>query len=62
LCTFSPDFREGGSEQIRLGAQISGKPPTDNVERFLYMLRFDLREKVETLGLYVDPDASKTGL
>jgi hypothetical protein len=30
-----PDFREGGSEQIREGAQISQKPPTDDVERFL---------------------------
>jgi hypothetical protein len=36
---------KGGSEQIREGAQISGKPPTDDVERFLSMLRFDSREK-----------------
>jgi hypothetical protein len=36
---------EGGSEQIREGAQIFRKPLTDDVERFLSMLRFDSREK-----------------
>ncbi len=56
-------FWEGcGSEQVRLGAQISKKPPTADVERFLSMLRFDSREKVNALGLYVDPEASKTGI
>ena len=47
---FSPDFREGGSEQIREGAQISEKPPTDHIERFLFMLRFDPRGKVNVLA------------
>ena len=51
LCPISPDFREGGSEQIREGAQISQKPPTDDVERFLSMLRFDSREKVDALAI-----------
>jgi hypothetical protein len=30
----TPGNGEGGSEQIREGASISEKPPTDNVERF----------------------------
>jgi hypothetical protein len=47
---FTPDFREGGSEQIREGAQISAKPPTHNVERFLSMLRFDSRGKANALA------------
>jgi hypothetical protein len=50
LCTFSPDFREGGSEQIHEGASVFQKPPTENVARFLFMLGFDSREKVNTLG------------
>ena len=41
---FPSNSREGGSEQIREGAQISKKPLTDNAERFLSMLRFDSRE------------------
>ena len=44
-----------------LGASISQKPPTDNVERFLSMLRFDSRGKVNALGLYADPKAIETG-
>jgi hypothetical protein len=48
---FSPDFREGGSEQIREGASISPKPPTDHVERFLFMLRFDSGKKVNALAV-----------
>ena len=36
-----PDSRDGGSEHVPLGTSISQKPPTDNVERFLSMLRFD---------------------
>jgi len=51
LCPISPDFREGGSEQIHEGAQISEKSPTDNVERFLSMLRFDSRAKVSALAV-----------
>ena len=64
LCcaVFSPDFREGGSEQISEGASISQKPPTDDVERFLSMLRFDSRGKVNALGRYADVATSKTGI
>ena len=50
-----------GSEQIRLGAPNSKKPPTDDVERFLSMLRFDSREKVNALGLNMNPEATKIG-
>jgi hypothetical protein len=42
---------KGGSEQIREGAQISEKPPTDHVERFLSMLRLDSRGKVNALAV-----------
>ena len=56
LCLISSDFREGGSEQIHEGAQISEKPPTHDVERFLSILRFDSREKVNALGRYVAVD------
>jgi len=42
---------EGGSEQIREGASISQRPPTDEVERFLFILRFDSREKVNALAV-----------
>ena len=45
-----------------MGAQISKRPLTDDVERFLSMLRFDAKEKVNALGGYVDPQASKTGI
>jgi len=34
---------------IPLGAQISKKPPTHDVERFLSLLRFDSREKMNAL-------------
>jgi hypothetical protein len=54
LCPVSPGFREGGSEQIRAGAQISKKPPTGIVERFLSMLRLDSRGKVNDLGRYAE--------
>jgi len=46
LCLISSDFREGGSEQISAVTSISQKPPTDDVERFLSLLRFDSRGKV----------------
>ena len=42
---------EGGSEQIREGALVSQKPTTDAVERFLSMLRFDSRGKVNALTI-----------
>jgi hypothetical protein len=37
--------REGGSEQIHEGASNSQKLPTDHVERFLSILRFDSKGK-----------------
>ena len=41
----TPGNGEGGSEQIRAGASISQKPPTDDVERFLSLLGLILEEK-----------------
>jgi len=40
-----------------VGAQISKKPLTDVVERFLSILSLDSRERVDALGFYVDPQA-----
>ena len=41
-------FGEGsGSEQVRYPLSDEKEPPTDNVERFLFMLRFDSREKLK---------------
>ena len=60
LHSIPPDSREGGSEQIREGAQISEKPPTHDVERFLSMLRFDSRGKVHALGLDTDLKTTET--
>jgi len=51
---------EGGSGQIREGASISQKPPTNNVERFLSLIGFDGRGKVNALGSYVHLETSKT--
>jgi hypothetical protein len=34
-----------------VGASDSKKPPTDNVERFLSMLRFDSKGKLSDLGI-----------
>jgi hypothetical protein len=46
LCPIFPNFREEcGSEQIHERAQISRKPPTGIVERFLSILRLYSREK-----------------
>ncbi len=44
------------------GAQISEKPPTHDVERFLSMLRFDSKDKVNALGCYVELEASKSDI
>jgi len=38
-------FRAVFSPNSREGASIFGKPPTHDVERFLFILRFDSREK-----------------
>jgi hypothetical protein len=54
----TPGNGKGGSEHVPLGASISQKPPTDKVERFLFMLRFDSKGKVNALGSYVDTEAS----
>jgi hypothetical protein len=56
---FTPESREGGSEHVPLGASVCQRPPTENVERFLSMLRFDSREKVNALGRYADPETIK---
>ena len=50
------------SEQIHEGASICQKPPTDHVERFLTLLRFDSRGKLNTLGRYAGAATSKTGI
>jgi hypothetical protein len=57
----SPDFRKGGSEQIREGARISKKPPTHRVERFLSMLS-SIQGKSECFGYTIDPEVRKFGL
>ena len=46
--------------RVSVGASVSQKPPTQDVERFLSMLRFDSREKLNTLGRYTDLKMSKT--
>ena len=58
----SPTFREGGSEHVPLGASVSQEPSTQDVERFLSMLRVDSREKANALGRNEDTEASKTGI
>jgi hypothetical protein len=45
-----------------LGAQNSKEPPTQDVERFLFMSRFESREKVNALGRYAGPETDKTGM
>jgi hypothetical protein len=62
LCPIFPDFREGGSEQTREGAQVSDKPPAHDVERSLFMLRFDSKGKSEGFGHSVEPEVSKIGV
>ena len=49
-----------GSEQISEGVSICHKPPTQDVQQFLSILRFDSSDKVNALGRYADPEASKT--
>ena len=49
---FSPDFRERcGSEQIPLGPLAKNEPLTIPVERFVSMLRFEHKGKLDGLGL-----------
>ena len=40
---------ESGSDQVRYPLLGILEPPTDDVERFLAMLRFDSREKLKEL-------------
>ena len=42
-----------------LGAQLCQRPPTENVERFLFRLGFDSRGKANALGPYADPEETK---
>jgi len=50
LCSISPDFREGfGSEHVLFRPLDIQKPPTDDVERFLAMIQFNSRGKLESL-------------
>jgi hypothetical protein len=56
----SPNLREGSSEHVPLGASVSQRPATQDVERFLFLPRFDSREKVNALGRYADLEMSKT--
>ena len=65
LCLFiggsgrSP-FKATTEVRIPVGAQVSDKPPTDDVERFLSLVRFDSRGKVNALGCYADLEINKT--
>ena len=43
-----------------LGAQISQKPPTRDVERFLSMFRFDSKGKVNAVELDTDLKTTET--
>ena len=46
--------------RIPVGASVFQRPPTDDVEWFLSMLRFDSREKVNALARNVSSETSKT--
>lgn len=45
--------------RIREAASISQKPPTDNVERFLSLLRLESRGNGECFGCLVNLEVSK---
>jgi hypothetical protein len=51
----SPCPHQGAAQ----GALISEKPPTENVERFLFMLRLRFKIKGEYFGRYADLEISK---
>jgi hypothetical protein len=53
----TPGNGEGGSEHVPLGASVSQRPPTQEVERFLSFLRLDSTGKVNALGRYAEPKA-----
>jgi len=46
---FAKNGEGSGSELVRLGSSDTKRPPTDDVERFLSMIRFDSREKLHDL-------------
>ena len=48
--------------RVPLGASVSQKPPTADVERFLSMLRVDSKGKVNALDSYVDLETNTTGI
>jgi hypothetical protein len=48
--------------RVPLGASVFQEPPTDNVERFLSMLKFDSKGKVNALDSYVDLETNTTGI
>ena len=58
----APGSGDGSSEHVRSGVLIFQKPPTRDVERFLSILRFVSRGKVNALGRYADPEVNKTGM
>jgi hypothetical protein len=58
----TPVSGEGGSEHVPLGASVCQRPPTDNVERFLSILRSNFRRKVDELSVIGDAEADKTGI
>jgi len=48
---FSPNFRDGcGSEQVSLGASDLKSRSTNQVERFLFILRLENKEKFGELS------------
>lgn len=53
-------FKATTGVRIPVGASISRKPPADDVERFLSMLRPDSKEKVNALGLDTDLKTTET--
>jgi hypothetical protein len=58
----SPPAMTQLTQCFSLGAPIAQKPPTQDVEWFLSMLRIDSREKVNALGCHVDSEANKTDI
>jgi hypothetical protein len=58
----TPGNGKGGSEHVPLGASVCQRPPTDNVERFLFIFGFDSRENVNGLGCYAGSEADKTAV
>ena len=51
-------YRISRKEQVRVlvGAQIRKDRSTDEVERFLALVRFRSKEKLKELGIEIDPN------